>query len=208
MTTTPLILASGSPRRRELLNQIGVRFETASADIDESVVAGEYPAQYVNRLALQKAQAVACAYPGALVLGSDTAVVCDQQILGKPIDKADAISMLQLLSGRRHQVMTSVALVQGAELTCLAEKTTSDVERHWSIQVTTDVTFKALALAECERYWDSGEPQDKAGSYGIQGLAAVFVERIEGSYSSVVGLPLQQTAVLLQQHGVDIWQCD
>lgn len=198
MTPIPLVLASASPRRRELLSQIGVCFETASADIDESVVAGESPAQYVARLALHKARAVAAERPDALVLGSDTAVVCDLQILGKPTDKADAIAMLQLLSGRQHQVMTAVALVDGSGAGLQAR----------SVLVTTDVTFKRLTLDECERYWDSGEPQDKAGSYGIQGLGAVFVERVEGSYSAVVGLPLQQTAELLQQHGVEIWQCD
>ncbi len=193
-----LILASQSPRRRELLSQIGVCFDSFSADIDESVLAGETPVQYVNRLALLKARVVAADHPGVLVLGSDTAVVCDRQILGKPVDQADAIAMLQLLSGRRHQVMTAVALVQS----------TDAGERHWSLEVTTDVTFKTLTLDECQRYWDSGEPQDKAGGYGIQGLGAVFVERIEGSYSAVVGLPLQQTAALLQQQGVDIWQRD
>ncbi|MEH6473116.1 MAG: Maf family protein [Halopseudomonas sp.] len=194
MKTSLLVLASRSPRRRELLTQIGVKFECASADIDESLRDGETPAQYVSRLALEKAQAVAINFPDHWVLGSDTTVVCDAQVLGKPTDKTDAVAMLQQLSGRRHQVMTAVALVQG--------------ERQRSLRVSTDVVFKSLSQAECERYWDTGEPQDKAGSYGIQGLGAVFVERVEGSYSAVVGLPLQEIAELLQQLGMPIWQRD
>jgi septum formation protein len=194
-----------------------VRFESASVDIDESVLAGETPAQYVSRLALQKARAVALDHPDVWVLGSDTAVICDRQILGKPVDKADAIAMLQLLSGRQHQVMTAVALVRCSGSLAAAGSVPQPGagapkngfgECYRALQVSTDVTFRTLTLAECERYWNSGEPQDKAGSYGIQGLGAVFVERIEGSYSAVVGLPLQQTAALLQQQGIDIWQCD
>lgn len=192
MPSPRFILASGSPRRQQLLAQIGVRFESVCADIDESLLAGESPAQYVSRLALQKARTVAAAEGDALVLGCDTTIVCDQQIMGKPLDEQDAVSMLLQLSGRQHQVLTAVALVQR--------------EQHRSLLVSTEVTFKPLSRAECQRYWASGEPQDKAGSYGIQGLGAVFVERIEGSYSAVVGLPLQQTAELLQQQGVAIWQ--
>jgi septum formation protein len=170
------------------------------ADIDESLLGGEAPAQYVSRLALQKARAVAATEADALVLGSDTAVVFEQQVMGKPVDEQDAVSMLLQLSGRTHQVLTAVALVRRTG------QGSGQEERHWSLLVSTDVTFKPLSRAECQRYWASGEPQDKAGSYGIQGLGAVFVERIEGSYSAVVGLPLQETAELLQRQGVAIWQ--
>ncbi len=194
MAATALILASASPRRRELLTQIGVRFECRSADIDESIGVAETASRYVSRLALEKAQAVAAIEPRIWVLGSDTTVVCEQQILGKPADKAEAVATLLLLSGRRHQVLTAVALVRG--------------EQQHVLLVTTDVLFKKLSRAECEQYWETGEPQDKAGSYAIQGLGAVFVERIEGSYSAVVGLPLQETAQLLQQLGITIWQRD
>ena len=194
MSAVALILASASSRRRELLTQIGVRFECRSADIDEAVCDAEAPADYVCRLALEKALSVASMTPDVWVLGSDTSVVCEQQILGKPVDKAGAVTMLMSLSGRRHQVLTAVALVRG--------------EQQHRFLVTTDVLFKSLSRDECERYWQTGEPQDKAGSYAIQGLGAVFVERIEGSYSAVVGLPLQETAQLLLQLGVPIWQRD
>ncbi|MFT5720731.1 MAG: septum formation protein [Motiliproteus sp.] len=192
MVASVLILASASPRRRELLAQIGARFECRSADIDESVRAAEPPAAYVSRLALEKASAVAALAPDVWVLGSDTSVVCEQQILGKPAHKEEAVAMLLSLSGRRHQVLTAVALVRG--------------EQQHSLLVITDVWFKTLSRTECEAYWDTGEPRDKAGSYAIQGFGAVFVERIEGSYSAVVGLPLQETSQLLQQLAVPIWQ--
>ncbi|WP_421869364.1 Maf family protein [Motiliproteus sp.] len=187
-----LILASASPRRRELLNQIGVLFTTDSADIDETPSSGEQPADYVERMALQKAQAVAARHPDALVLGSDTSVICDNAILGKPADQQQGVEMLMRLSGRSHQVITAVALVAG--------------ERQQTIRVTTDVRFRTLSAEECRRYWQTGEPADKAGGYGIQGLAAVFIERIEGSYSAVVGLPLAETAALLADVGFPIWQ--
>ena len=204
MSVTPLILASASPRRRELLDQIGVEFECVSANVDESIVAGESATRYVARLAQQKASVVAKNYPGSLVLGSDTCVVCDQAILGKPLDRDDSVRMLQLLSGRKHQVMTAVALVKQSQQA--QQQGCSATERLGSVVVTTEVLFRALSIAECDRYWDSGEPQGKAGSYAIQGLGAVFVEQIQGSYSAVVGLPLQQTADLLQQHNIEIWQ--
>ncbi len=188
-----LILASHSPRRRELLTQIGVRFKTRGVDIDESVLPGESPQHYVERLALAKARACSAGVgAGQPVLGSDTTVVCDQHILGKPRDRDHALEMLMKLSGRGHQVITAVALVQG-------ERSVVEV-------VTTQVFFRILSEQECQRYCDTGEPWDKAGGYAIQGLGAVFVERIEGSYSAVVGLPLNETARLLQQMGIDIWQ--
>jgi len=186
-----LWLASRSPRRRELLAQIGVAVECLAVELDESVRPGESPEEYVARLALAKARAGYAQVPRGPVLGSDTTVVCDGRILGKPADEADCVAMLMQLSGRTHQVLTAVALVEG--------------EREALRTVTTEVLFRPLSEAECRRYWRTGEPQDKAGGYGIQGLAAVFVERIVGSYSSVVGLPLQETAALLAEFGIPIW---
>ncbi len=190
-----LYLASGSPRRRELLTQIGVPFLTQIAPIDENALPGESPLAYVERLALAKGHAGLAALAnadGAVVLGADTAVVLDGRILGKPRDRADALATLQALSGRSHQVLTAVALVSH--------------ERQASQVVTSLVTFRSLTQAEIEAYWASGEPQDKAGSYGIQGLAAVFVSQLQGSYSAVVGLPLCETAALLAEFAIPCWQ--
>jgi septum formation protein len=190
-----LYLASGSPRRRELLTQIGVPFRPLSADIDETPLPSERPAQYVERLARAKAQAglrQVAADQGAVVLGADTAVVLDGRILGKPRDRADCLATLAALSGRQHEVLTAVALASG--------------ERLASQVVRSRVGFAPLSAAQAEAYWASGEPRDKAGSYGIQGLAAVFINHLEGSYSSVVGLPLCETAALLQAFGIDCWQ--
>ena len=188
-----VILASASPRRKELLNQIGVDCQTQPVDIDESVLANESASLYVERLAREKAQAGFDRFgdKDSVVIGSDTSVVVDGDILGKPLDQADAIRTLLRLSNRTHQVMTGIAIA------------TSDGVK--SQVVTTDVTFKALSEEECERYWATGEPVDKAGSYGIQGKAAVFVTGISGSYSSVVGLPLCETADLLESVGVHLW---
>ena len=188
-----LILASHSPRRGDLLNQIGVRFQSHGVDIDESVRPGELPAKYVERLALEKAEACRSQLGTTMaVLGSDTAVVCDQHILGKPRDREHGVAMLMQLSGRGHQVMTSIALITH--------------ERSLTQVVTTEVFFRTLSLDECQSYWTTGEPLDKAGGYGIQGLAAIFIERIVGSYSAVVGLPLTETAGLLKQVGIPVWQ--
>lgn len=190
-----LYLASGSPRRRELLTQIGVPFLTQIAPIDENALPGESPLAYVERLALAKGHAGLAALAdsdGAVVLGADTAVVLDGRILGKPRDRADALATLQALSGRSHQVLTAVALVSR--------------ERQVARVVTSQVTFRSLTQAEIEAYWASGEPQDKAGSYGIQGLAAVFVSQLQGSYSAVVGLPLCETAALLAEFAIPCWQ--
>lgn len=190
-----LYLASGSPRRRELLTQIAVPFLTQIAPIDENALPGESPIAYVERLALSKAQAGLAALTDtadAVVLGADTAVVLDGRILGKPTDRADALSTLSDLSGRTHEVLTAVALVSR--------------ERQASRVVTSQVTFRALSQAEIEAYWASGEPQDKAGCYGIQGLAAVFVSQLQGSYSAVVGLPLCETAALLAEFAIPCWQ--
>lgn len=160
-------------------------------DVDERPVPGEAPGDYVLRVALDKAQAVARdGNPRRLVLGSDTAVVADGEVLGKPLDAADARRMLGLLGGRSHRVLTAVALVGGGRAgTALNEST---------------VTFRALAPAEIEGYVATGEPLDKAGAYAIQGRAAIFVSRLEGSYSGVMGLPLFETATLLSEFGYDL----
>ncbi|MDX1391925.1 MAG: Maf family protein [Rheinheimera sp.] len=186
MSYPAIALASSSPRRRELLAQLGVNFTLVKADIDESVHYAEAPEHYVQRLALAKAQAGLARLARSMpVLGADTIVVADAQILGKPADFAEFSRTMQLLSGRCHQVMTAVALVshkqQLQQLVC------------------TEVCFRELSAAEISAYWATGEPQDKAGGYGIQGLAAKFVRRINGSYTSVVGLPLCETEQLLQQ---------
>jgi septum formation protein len=190
-----LYLASGSPRRRELLTQIAVPFLTQIAPIDENALPGESPIAYVERLARAKAQAGLAALAetaDVVVLGADTAVVLDGRILGKPVDRDDALATLNALSGRSHQVLTAVALVSR--------------ERLESRVVTSQVTFRPLSQAEIEAYWASGEPQDKAGCYGIQGLAAVFVSQLLGSYSAVVGLPLCETAALLAEFAIPCWQ--
>jgi septum formation protein len=190
-----LHLASGSPRRRELLAQIGVSFVTLSASIDETALPDEPAERYVERLAREKAQAGLAALAAAadcVVLGADTSVVLDGRILGKPENRAEALATLAALSGREHQVLTAVAL--------------ASAERIESRVVTSRVRFRPLRPGEAEAYWDTGEPCDKAGSYGIQGLAAVFVSQIEGSYSAVVGLPLCETAQLLEEFGIPCWQ--
>ncbi|MCG6656477.1 septum formation inhibitor Maf [Halomonas campisalis] len=185
-----LCLASASPRRRELLASIGVAVEVRPVDIDETPRPGEAAVAYVTRLAREKACAGA---RGTTLptLGSDTAVVCDGEILGKPRDQAHAAAMLGSLSGRDHEVLTAVAVSGPAGV----------LERC----VTTRVVMREIAAAEIDAYWATGEPADKAGGYAIQGLAAVFVARIEGSHSAVVGLPLFETAELLARQGVPLW---
>ena len=190
-----LYLASGSPRRRELLTQIGVPFTALSAQIDETPFPEEPPQAYVERLARGKAEAglALLINQHACVLGADTAVVLDGRILGKPLDEADALAMLLALSGREHEVLTAVAVAnqQGCE----------------ALTVSSRVRFRPIQAHEAQAYWASGEPQDKAGSYAIQGLAAIFVEGLHGSYSAVVGLPLCETAELLSRFGIPCWQC-
>lgn len=190
MSTFAVYLASQSPRRRELLDQIGIAHRVLSVDIDERRRGDEAADIYVQRLAREKAAAgwqhlIDHRLEQAPVIGADTAVVVDGDILGKPIDAADAMSILQRLSGRAHEVMTGVAV-----------HSANGVQAAMSC---TRVWFRALDRAEIESYWLSGEPRDKAGAYGIQGLAAKFIERIEGSYSGVVGLPLFETAQLLRR---------
>jgi septum formation protein len=185
-----LLLASASPRRRELLWQIGVPHVIAAAAIDEQPLHGEAPSDCVGRLALAKAQRI---WKGGLpVLGADTAVVVDGQMLGKPGTRDTALAMLALLSGRAHEVLTAVALVDA---------------RGSGLRLSrSEVRFRELDAVECERYWRSGEGSDKAGGYAIQGLAAVFISELRGSYSGVMGLPLFETAALLDAAGVPRWQ--
>ena len=192
-----LILASQSPRRKELLSQLGYQFSCQPANIDESVIADECPLIYVERMARLKAECIANALladqtslesESFIVLGSDTCVVIDNEILAKPESLEDSIRILNRLSGNKHQVLTAVSVVNGAKS---VTKT-----------VSTDVYFKILTRDEISRYWQTGEPQDKAGSYGIQGIGGQFVTRIDGSYSAVVGLPLYETSQLLAEFGL------
>jgi len=193
MTFTPAIyLASQSPRRRELLQQIGVTHDVVPVDVDEGLHAGESARDYVARVALEKARAgrdVLGAGRDALVLGADTSVVIAGEVLGKPVDRGTGIAMLQRLSGATHEVLSAVALAGATEAVRVS------ISR---------VTFRTLTERECKAYWQTGEPADKAGAYAIQGLAAVFVTRIEGSYSGVMGLPLYETAELLKEFGITV----
>jgi septum formation protein len=179
-----IVLASASPRRREFFERLGLRFETAVPEIDEKVRPGEAPKAYVERLAREKAQA--CARPGAVAVGADTTVVVRGEVLGKPRDRADALRMLRMLSGAWHEVLTAVCV--GTEVRC----------------VTTRVKFVAMSEAQLEWLARSGDGDDKAGAYGLQGLAGAFVERIEGSVSNVVGLPLAETLELLAKAGAEL----
>lgn len=183
-----LILASASPRRRELLALMGVEFVVSPADIDESRLPAEPPEAFVARLAAAKADAVAAVSRPAPVLAADTIVVCDGAVLGKPRDRAEAIATLERLSGRWHRVLSAVSLVDGG---------------HRRDALTdTEVAFRALAPGEASAYWATGEPADKAGAYAIQGLGGCFVTAIRGSYSGVVGLPMAETLALLRSAGI------
>ena len=191
-----IYLASQSPRRAELLEQIGVSFRKLQCEIDETPATGELPSEYVLRMAREKARAgwrLLATQQKTLrpLLAADTSVVCDQKILGKPVSRQDAFEMLSLLSGRSHQVMTAVAVTDG--------------EAEYSQLVITDVAFNTLSSDLINRYIDTGEPEDKAGSYGIQGFGAVLVASIKGSYSGVVGLPLTETTGLLSRFNTSVW---
>jgi len=190
-----IILASSSPRRSALLHQIGVAHRVVPARIDEQRLGDESVEACVRRLAEHKARHVqrlsAATEP---VLGADTAVVLDDQMLGKPADQADGLAMLERLSGRTHTVMSAVTVVAGAAIHSALSRT--------------EVRFRALTAAERQAYWDSGEPRDKAGAYAIQGLGAIFVEQLRGSYSGVMGLPLFETASLLVRVGVPVLPAD
>lgn len=188
-TAAPVLcLASASPRRGELLAQIGVTYEVAPAEIDEVRLSGEPPREYVLRLAREKACAVRARRPQGPVLAADTAVVLGKSVYGKPRDRDDALAMLEALGGRAHQVLTAVALATPAGLTSALSEST--------------VELRALSAAERRAYWDTGEPADKAGAYAIQGLGAVFVRSLSGSFSGVMGLPLYETAQLLRAAGL------
>ena len=191
-----LYLASQSPRRRELLTQVGFSFTMISADINEDTIPNESAEKYVARLAREKAMAgfFQIKQQTKAVLGSDTAVVIDGEILGKPENNDDAKRMLNLLSGNTHQVMTAVALAVGNDASTSPELTEA-------ISVS-EVTFKKLSYDEIEHYVHSGECTDKAGSYAVQGLAAVFIRHLSGSYSGVMGLPIYETVALLHKAGI------
>jgi len=202
MTQPPYIyLASRSPRRRELLRQIGVTFEVIllreagqrRIDVDETPRTGESAEEYVNRVSREKALAAlgvvhARRLAAHTVLAADTCVVCDEVILGKPADAADAARMLRMLAGRSHRVLTAIVVAQGDSVVSRTSVST--------------VWFRALNDDEIRRYVATGEPNDKAGAYAIQGRAAAFITRIEGSYSGIMGLPLAETAELLRNHGI------
>jgi septum formation protein len=186
-----LRLASASPRRRQLLELIGVPHVVTPADIDETPLRGETGAGYVTRLARDKALAIQGRQRDLPVLAADTTVHVDGAILEKPQSEADCIRMLEMLSGRRHQVYTGVCVVSAAPPALICSET--------------EVEFRRLSRDEMRAYWASGEPQGKAGAYAIQGLGAVFVANIVGSYTGVMGLPLFETAKVLRQHGVPVW---
>ena len=187
-----VFLASASPRRRELLTQIGIDYTLLHAEVDEALLPDEPAGDYVRRVALEKVRAgrtLLSGVAGSPVLGADTAVVVDGRIMGKPRDREEGMDMLLTLSGRSHQVLSAVALADDRE----------------AVRVSTSrVTFRTLTLAQCAAYWNTGEPHDKAGGYAIQGRAGVFVSRLEGSYSGVMGLPVYETAELLQEFGIEI----
>lgn len=189
-----IYLASASPRRRELLQQLGIRFEAIPVAVPEQPRAGESPRAYVSRLAGAKARQGAWVMhakglPRYPVLGADTEVVLDDEILGKPADRPHGLAMLRRLSGRTHEVLTAISILAQDEV-------------HEALSLSR-VTFARLSDVEIERYWESGEPADKAGAYAVQGRAAAFVTGIEGSYSGIVGLPLYELAALLKRAGME-----
>ena len=193
-----ILLASASPRRAELLESVGIRFRLAPQSTDESVLASETAEQYVQRVAREKAQAAMRSEPNCNlpVLAADTCISCQGDIMGKPANREHFRQMMQRLSGARHQVLSAVALGRPGETKLNMRLVVSQVE------------FRSLDAGEIESYWATGEPADKAGGYAIQGLAAAFVKRLEGSYSGVVGLPVCETLELLSQAGVQPdWKC-
>jgi septum formation protein len=187
-----IILASASPRRKELLDQINVDYKVHPVDLDETPLPNEAPLEYVQRLAAEKSAACVAQVGADLpVLAADTAVVLDNLIMGKPKDRDDALTMLRQLSGKMHRVYSAISL-RGKE--------------HGQAVSITEVTFRPLTEQEIEAYWQSGEPVDKAGSYAIQGLGGVFVASINGSFSGVVGLPLFETSELLSRQGIGLFK--
>ena len=193
MQQANVYLASLSPRRQKLLSQIGISFELLKVREDETYRRGETPEQYVIRLALAKAKAGQDSLQGRPllpVLGADTIVVVEQKILGKPRDRDDGLAMLAGLSGREHCVLSAVALVAGT-------RRATRLQKSW-------VRLRELSPTECQAYWNTGEPIDKAGAYAIQGLAAAFITELKGSYSGVMGLPLFETTELLRNFGIHV----
>ena len=188
MSDCRVVLASASPRRRDLLNLIGIAHEVRPADIDETMRPREAPRRYAERLAREKASAVATRDPDLITIGADTVVVIDRKVLGKPADPSDAARMLRLLSGREHTVITAVAVSRGRKLRSAIEEVR--------------VKFRRLRDDEIDEYIAMGEPMDKAGAYGIQGYGATIVERIEGDYFAVMGLPLVRLVGLMRDVGV------
>jgi septum formation protein len=190
LSAPPLVLASASPRRRRLLEQLKLRFEVVPGDVDETVGPEETPVAHVRRLALEKARAVAAERPDALVLAGDTVVVLHDRVLGKPEDEADATAMLLRLQGALHRVETGVAIVAP--------------DGRYAVDVVgADVRFRAFDRAMAEAYVATGEPMDKAGAYGIQGLGAVLVDSIRGDYFAVMGLPVARVVTMLNELGWD-----
>lgn len=194
-STTQIYLASQSPRRRELLQQIGIKFRVLVPDVDEAALPCEAAAEYVERIAKIKAEAIwthveTRRMKRQPVLAADTAVIVGRRILGKPQNMTEAATMLETLSGRAHQVMTAIAVAHEGKLKLLRSETS--------------VTFRRLTPEEITRYVATGEPQDKAGAYAIQGYAAAFISRINGSYSGVMGLPLFETTRLLKSFGIQV----
>jgi nucleoside triphosphate pyrophosphatase len=187
MTEPPIVLASGSPRRRQLLEMLRIPFRVVPPDVDEHVLPGEAPDRYVMRLSRAKAEAVAAHAPGELILAADTTVVLDGDIFGKPDSPADAVAMLARLQGRTHEVLTAVAVTRNGDL-----QQALDVSR---------VTFRPAGRAMLEEYAATGEPLDKAGAYAIQGLGALLIERVEGDIFGVMGLPLRLAVDLLARFG-------
>lgn len=187
-STYDLILASSSPRRKDFITKLGLSFEIIKPDADETVLVGENAQDYVKRMANEKANIVAALHSDEVVLAADTIVVCDNRILGKPSNREDAKNILRLLSGRTHEVMTAVCIIKGDE----------EIE----IFETTKVTFSTLSEELIDTYVASGECDDKSGAYAVQGIGAMLIEKVEGSVSSVVGLPICQVRCALEKFGL------
>ncbi|MDA1370210.1 MAG: Maf family protein [Proteobacteria bacterium] len=195
MSSTQLILASASPRRQQLLTQLGVAHQVSAQNIDETRIAGEAPVDFVCRMAMEKARAALLQLDAAdetVILASDTVVVCAGEVLGKPLDRGDAVSMLLKLSDKVHQVLSAITVL--------------NKHRESSACSMTRVQFREIQAEEADQYWQTGEPAGKAGAYAIQGFGAAFVKTIDGSYSGVMGLPLFETAQLLSEFGIPCWQ--
>ena len=186
-----ILLASSSPRRVGLLQQIGLMFETMSPDVDESLAAGEMPMAYVERLSKSKAAAGLTHRPSYVVIAADTVVTLADEVIGKPMDRADGIEMLMRLSGTTHRVLTGVTVASAADSRTQV--------------VASDVSFRAVSEDEAYAYWRTQEPADKAGGYGLQGIGSIFVEKIHGSPSAVIGLPMLETELMLKHFGIDTW---